>query len=299
MAGTQLHPLHPLIQRISDHHNALTPKARILGGYITENPRKAVFMTTKELAEACSVSEATVVRFVSQLGFHGYGEFQQILRDFIDTELTMLERLNFTDMKGPGSERFRRVVSEEMDNLRQLFETMDMALVSKAVDLLLKSSYIYVIGSRLSYTLSYYMGWSLTKVRQNIHILKGSDRTTIDWLTIAPEDSLAVIFATTRYPNELIRIGKLARRLDQKLLVITDSSTCPLIQFANTALIAPSRHIPYIGSPTTISCLTNYLIQELASRRGEALIQHQEKLEQAYWENDVLFNLETEIPGKR
>ena len=105
MAGTQL---HPLIQRISDHHTALTPKARILGGYITQNPRKAVFMTTKELAEACNVSEATVVRFVSQLGFQGYGEFQQILRDFIDTELTMLERLNFTDMKGPGSERFRK-----------------------------------------------------------------------------------------------------------------------------------------------------------------------------------------------
>ena len=296
MAGTQL---HPLIQKISDYYSALTPKARILGDYITENARKAVFMTTKELSEACNVSEATVVRFVSQLGFHGYGEFQQILRDFVDTELTMLERLNFTDMKSPGSERFRRVVSEEMDNLRQLFETMDMALVSEAVDLLLKSSHIYVIGSRLSYTLSYYMGWSLTKVRQNIHILKGSDRTTIDWLTIAPEDSLAVIIATTRYPNELIRIGKLARRLDQKLLVITDSSACPLIQFANTALIAPSRHIPYIGSPTTISCLTNYLIQELASRRGEALIQHQEKLELAYWENDILFNLETEIPVKR
>ena len=76
MAGTQL---HPLIQRISDQHTALTPKARILGDYITANPRKAVFMTTKELAEACNVSEATVVRFVSQLGFHRYGEFQQNL----------------------------------------------------------------------------------------------------------------------------------------------------------------------------------------------------------------------------
>jgi len=290
MADTQT---HPLMQRISDHQNELTPKARILGDYITANPRKAVFMTTKELAGVCNVSEATVVRFVSQLGFHGYGEFQQYLRDFVDTELTMLERLNFTDMKGPGYERFRRVVSEEMDNLRQLFETLDMALIDEAVELLLKSSHVYVIGSRLSYTLSYYMGWSLTKVRQNIHILKGSDRTTIDWLTIAPEDSLAVIVATTRYPNELIRIGKLARRLKQKLLIITDSSACPLIQFANTALIVPSRHIPYIGSPTTISCLTNYLIQELASRRGEALVQHQEKLEQAYWENDILFNVKS------
>jgi hypothetical protein len=44
---------------------------------------------------------------------------------------------------------------------------------------------VHVIGSRLSYTLAYYMGWAMTKVRGNVHILKGSDRTTIDWLTIA------------------------------------------------------------------------------------------------------------------
>jgi hypothetical protein len=30
---------------------------------------------------------------------------------------------------------------------------------------------------------------------------------------------------------------------------------------------------------------------ELASRRGSDLKKHQEKLEQSYWENDVLFNL--------
>ncbi len=41
MVGTQL---HPLIQKISDQHSQLTPKARILGDYITSNPRKAVFM---------------------------------------------------------------------------------------------------------------------------------------------------------------------------------------------------------------------------------------------------------------
>jgi DNA-binding MurR/RpiR family transcriptional regulator len=166
-----------------------------------------------------------------------------------------------------------------------------MDALEKMVDFLETRHPIYVIGSRLSFTFAYYLGWSLTKIRSDVHILKGSDSTTIDWLTNASPESLVIIIATTRYPNELIRLGKMVRRLDQTLLVIADSALCPLTQFAHLSLIAPSKNIPFIGNPTTISCIANYLVQELASRNGHRLKAHQEKLEQVYYENDILFNL--------
>ena len=286
-----------LMKKIVEHHSSLTPKGQILGDYILKNPRKVVFMTIRDLAVACQVSEATVVRFVSRLGYDGYSAFLQALRDLVDTELTLLDRVDLSNMNGPGAERFRRVVFEEIDNLKQLYTRTDMVVIDKVVDYLEKSSTIYVIGSRLSYTFAYYMGWSLIKVRQNVHILKGSDSTTIDWLTIAPTESLVIIIATSRYPNELIRVGKLVRRLGKNLLVIADSSLCPLIQFAHMTLIAPSQHFPLIGSPTPLSCLINYLVLELASRDGKELKEHQEKLEQSYRENDILFNFEEPAGG--
>jgi DNA-binding MurR/RpiR family transcriptional regulator len=289
-------PSHTLLQLISERHAGLTPKARAIGDYILNNPRKVMFMTTKELAAAVQVSEATVVRFVAQLGYEGYSGFLQALRDLVDRELTLLDRVDLADMKAPGSERFRRAIFAEIDNIKQLYENMDMETLDQAVNLIHESPAVYVIGSRLSYTLAYYMGWSLTKIRGGIHILRGSDTTAIDWLTIAPAESLTVVFAVSRYPNELIRIGKLVRRLGRKLLVITDSSLCPLIQFAHLSLIAPSRHIPLIGSPTTLGCLINYLILEVASRDGDRLKNHQEKLEQIYLENDILFNPNRDMP---
>ncbi len=281
-----------MMKRLVEQQHSLTPKGQVLGKYVLNNPRKAVFMTTKELAETCHVSEATVVRFVSQLGYEAYSIFQQSLRDFVDTELTLLDRTDISGIKGPGTDRLSRVLYEEMDNLKQFFESIDMDDLNKVVDYLEKSKSIYVIGSRLSYTFAYYLGWSLTKVRPNVRILKGSDSAAIDWLSIAEPRSLAVIIATSRYPNELIKLGKIVRRLDHTLLVITDSSLCPLTQFAHLSLVAPSKHIPFIGSPTTISCIINYLVLELASRNGDQLKIHQEKLEQAYRENDILFNLD-------
>ncbi|MDH3828268.1 MAG: MurR/RpiR family transcriptional regulator, partial [Desulfobacterales bacterium] len=222
------HQTRLTMKGILEQHPTLTPKARILGDYIVNHPRKAIFMTTKELATACQVSEATVVRFVSQLGYEGYGAFQQALRDFVDRELTMLERTDMAAGAGEGMDRLRRVVSEEMDNLKQFFETVEIDTLQQVIDYLEKSPAVYIIGSRLSYTFAYYLGWSLTKVRSGVHILKGSDSTAIDWLTISEPQSLVVIIATSRYPNELIKLGRMARRLDRTLLVITDSSLCPL-----------------------------------------------------------------------
>jgi len=282
---------YPVITGIMKELDSLTPKGRIIGKYIMQHPRKAVFMTTRELAETCDVSEATVVRFVSQLGYGAYGAFLQALRDYVDTGMTLQDRVDLPGMNAPGTDRFHRVVFDEMNNLKEFYESIDMKIMEMFVEALAESPWIYTIGSRLSYTFAYYLGWSLTKVRKGVHILNGSDSTTIDWLTNAPADSLIVMIATSRYPNELIKLGKVARRLEHRLLVIADSALCPLTQFGHLSLVAPTKNIPFIGSPTTISCIINYLVQEIARRNGERLEVYQETLEQVYRENDVLFNL--------
>lgn len=281
---------HPLIRKMETMPDKLTPKGKIISEYLIENPRKAVFMTARELATACAISEATVIRFVAQLGYKGYSEMQQALRDFVDTELTLLDRRDMMNQRGDGVAGFRKTVSEEIDNLTYLYNSMQLEDLEPAVQMLCAKSNVYVVGSRLSYSMAYYMGWSLTKVRKNIRILQGSDSTTFDWLTIAPEDSLVVVVATSRYPNELVRVGRWARLKNMDLMVITDGSTCPVIPFAQLSLVAPSQHIPFLGSPTNLACLINYLVHEVANQIGESLKDHQEEIERTYLENDLLFN---------
>ncbi len=281
---------HPLVKKIETLPDKLTPKGKLISEYLLENPRKAVFMTARELAKACGISEATVIRFVAFLGYNGYSEMQQALRDYVDIELTLLDRRDLMNQRGEGSEGFRKTVAEEIDNLTHLYHAMPLENLEQAVRMLCEKSNVFVVGSRLSYTMAYYMGWALTKVRKQIQILKGSDSTTFDWLTLAPEDSLVVVVATSRYPNELVRVGRWARRKNMDLIVITDGTTCPVTPFAQISLVAPSQHIPFLGSPTSISCLINYLVHEVANQIGGSLKGHQEEIEQTYLENDLLFN---------
>lgn len=283
--------LHPVISEITTKLESLTPKAQTLGNYIMQNPAKVVFMTTKELAETCAVSEATVVRFVASIGYQGYSDFQQALKDFINTGMSLPERADMKGIKEPGLDRLHRGVLEELNNLKHMYETIDVETMNQFVTYLDESDNIFVTGSRLSYTFAYYLGWSLTKIRKGVHIFNGSDSTTIDFLTNAPPNSLVILTAATRYPNELIKLSKLVRRLGHTLLVLTDAAISPVIPFANLSLVVPSRSIPFIGNVSNMLCVIQYMVQELASRRGEDLQKHQEQLEQVYMENDILFNL--------
>jgi len=123
-----------------------------------------------------------------------------------------------------------------LNNLKYLYENINVETMNQFVDYLDKNHSVYVIGSRLSYTFAYYLGWSLTKIRKEVHILKGSDSTTFDMLANARSDSLVILTTTTRYPNELIKLSKMIRRSNHTLLTMTDSSICPVIQFADLSL---------------------------------------------------------------
>lgn len=282
---------NPVIQNIVEHMPKLTPKGRILGNYVVHNPQQVVFMTTKELSDACSVSEATVVRFVSQLGYGTYGAFLQALRDMVNTGMRLQDRAGLPSIVGGQKDLLGRVIAEEMENMRQLYQTIDRQALNAFIEQLAAAPFIYVVGARLSYTFAYYLGWSLSKIRKGVNILKGSDSTVFDRLNNAPPGALVVIIATSRYPNELIRLAKVVRRLDQTLLIMADSPLCPLLSFAHKTLVITSQSIPYIGNIAAMSSVVSYLVLELASKFKDEVGNHQEKMEQIYLENDILFNL--------
>ena len=276
---------------INAHYSELTSKGKVLAEFVLSNPDKAVFMTTRKLAAAVGASEATVVRFVRQLDYASYALFIKALRELIDTELTLIERSRLSNsvIRSEDAE-LERITNQDIENIRAMAKNIDLAEVKKIRKILKDSEAVYIIGSRLSYTPAYYMGWTLSKIRKNVNIFKGSDRTTIDRLIFASQKSAVVIIATSRYPNELIKMGKLVNRYKLKMILLTDSLSCPLVQFTDHVLIAPLETIPFLGNPTSLISLINYLVHTMAADIGKELKNHQEKLEQAYLENDILFN---------
>ncbi|MCP3892770.1 MAG: MurR/RpiR family transcriptional regulator [Desulfobulbaceae bacterium] len=279
-----------LTKTIQDHYHGLTSKGKILADFVQSCPDKAVFMTTRQLAAAVGVSEATVVRFVRQLDFTSYSLFIDKLREHIDTELTLLDRYQLAQsVVHNEDELLEKMLTQNIEDIKSLSQFIDLDEIKKVRDLIKNAKSVHIIGSRISYSFASHMSWTLSKLRPEVHLLNGSDTTCIDKLAFIDPDSVIVIIATTRYPNDLIKLGKLVRRQRLKMILLTESSTCPLSQISNQILIAPSTGIPYLNASISLLCLVNYLVQSLAADMGEELQRHQQKLEQVYLENDVLF----------
>jgi len=178
-----------LNRAIKKHYPELTAKGKQLAEFTLSNPEKAVFMTTRKLAAAVKVSEATVVRFVRQLGYASYGLFIEALKKLIDTELTLIDRNRLTDsfVRSEDAE-LERISNQDIENIRAMIKSIDLSEVKKIRKILKESEAVHIIGSRLSYAPAFYMGWTMAKLRKNVNIYSGSDRTTIDRLILPLEN---------------------------------------------------------------------------------------------------------------
>lgn len=244
------HKPGPLQATIHERYDTLTAKGKRLADFVLLSPDKAVFMTTRQLAAAVNTSEATVVRFVRQLGFTNYAIFINTLRDLIDRELTLVERGRMSHLvTGSEDAELDRLINQDIRSIRAMHKNIDPAVVQAVRNALRSAPAVYVMGSRLSFSSAHYMGWTLSKLRPGVCILNGSDRTSMDHLIFAPPKSAVVIIATSRYPNELVRLGKIPRRQGFRQILITDSASCPLVQFSDHVLITPRKASRFWAPP--------------------------------------------------
>src|SRR5690625_379019 len=78
---------------INEKRPEMSKSQHIIADYILENPHSIPFLTGAKLAELTGVSEATIVRFATFLGFKGYNEMQQQLAQTAERRLNTVERL--------------------------------------------------------------------------------------------------------------------------------------------------------------------------------------------------------------
>lgn len=274
---------------VESKYTELTPRAKKLAEYVIANPEKAVFMTTRKLAKQVGVSEATVVRFVRQLEFSNYSSFISAIKTLIDTELTLIDRGKLIPPNLSEDAELERITYQDIENIRCMSKNLNLSEVKKVRKILINSESLHILGTRLSYAPAYYFGWLMAKLRENVHVHDASDKTNVDKIFFVSKKSTVIIVATSRYPNELINMGKLVKRLQLKMILLSDSESCPLVPFADYTLLAPQGGIPFLGNPASMMTLINYLAHSLSSEMGSELKAHQEKLEQSYLENDILF----------
>ena len=102
-----------LLIRIDERYPKFSKGQKRLADYIKENYDKAAFLTAAKMGEAVGVSESTVVRFATQLGYKGYPEFQKALGELVRTKLNSIQRMD-TNSSSEIFEQLIRIGEEDV-----------------------------------------------------------------------------------------------------------------------------------------------------------------------------------------
>ncbi|MBE5804034.1 MAG: MurR/RpiR family transcriptional regulator [Clostridiales bacterium] len=270
--------MQDMIDRLNQSGRRLSKGHRKIAQYIVEHYDKAVFMTASRLGESVGVSESTVVRFASAMGYDGYPQLQRSLQELVSHRLTANQRFEMaTDIAPHAVLPF--VLKSDMQNLRATMEGMDNQVFEDVVQRLLSAKAIYVMGLRSAAPLAQFMGYYLNYIFDDVHLVSSGATDVFEEISKLTENDVLVGISFPRYSNRTLEAMRFAKRWGAQVVAITDGPMSPLHDIADVTLTARTDMASFVDSLAAPLSVINALLVSLGLHRKEALTEHFRKLE--------------------
>ena len=261
---------------------------RAIAKYITESYDKAAFMTASKLGKTVGVSESTVVRFAVELGYDGYPSMQKAMREMVLNRLTSVQRIEVANNRFADHDVVSTVLQSDIEKLRQTEELIDREDFAAAVNAILNSKRIYILGIRSTAPLANFLGYYLNYMFRNVHIVTASGTTELyEKIVGVNGDDVLIAFSFPRYSSTTIRGARYCRSAGATVIGLTDSMLSPLAQNSDHVLLAKSDMVSLVDSLVAPLSVINALIVALASKKEKELARTFETLERLWEEHHV------------
>jgi len=256
--------------------------------YILGNYDKVAFMTAFKLAQEVDVSESTVVRFATEIGLDGYPDFQRHLKDVVKTKLTALQRIEVTNKIYKGQEIYRDVILNDIDKIKKTLEKIKEEDFKKAVNIILNSKNIYIIGSRSSFPISSFLHYYLKLMLKNVYLVNAySTNVVLEDILDIGEDDLAIGITFPRYSKSTINGLIYARDMKANTISITDSDKSPIYEISDHSLLCNSDMTTFVDSLVSPICVINALLYGLGLEKENELKNRFNKLEDIWDKSEI------------
>ncbi len=277
-----------LFSLISERLPKLSKGHKLIANYILEHYDKAAFMTAQKLGKTVGVSESTVVRFASELGFDGYPALQRGLNDLMRNKLTAVQRIEVTCDQMSRDNVLDRVLSLDIDRIRRTLETTSQDDFNNAVDKILASNTIYILGARSAAPLANFLNYYFALIFPHVKLIRNTTTSEMfEQIMHMDERDVIIGISFPRYSRQTVQALQFASNKGAHVIAITDSSLSPLAQYANDLLIARSDMASFVDSLVAPLSLINALIVAVSISNVSKVSQSFERLEQIWEEYDV------------
>ena len=270
---------------IRNNYSSMSKGHRKIAEYILENYQKASFMTALSLGQTVGVSESTVVRFAMELGYPG---FQDNLRTAMKAKLTSVERIELASSQMDKNDVFEKVMSLDIELIRETMEHCDREAFAGAVDAILHAKKIYIVASRSSSAIADFLRYYFSIIFDDVLLLKnhGTSELLQRLFRVGKED-VVIGISFPRYSTQTTIAMDYASEKDATLIAVTDSIQSPVARKAQYVLTAGSGMVSFADSLAAPLSLMNALIAAVSLEKEKDINRSFQTLESLWDEYDV------------
>lgn len=216
----------------------LTPTQRRIAQSLVEHAPRAGYLSGGEVAELAGVSQPSVTRFATALGYDGYPGLRDRIRELIRPD-------GSAPAETPDEARrneWQRAVAAEHDNLASLSVFLaDPEPVVAAARVLATSRPLPVLGLRAARPIAEYFGYFAAKVLPDVRVCAAGGSMVDDQIEQAQAAGATALlaFVLPRYPVEALATLRAARAAGLTVVTVTDSPMSPAAEPSDLVLPAP------------------------------------------------------------
>ncbi len=266
----------------------MSKSQRKIAKYVLGNTESVPFFTVGQLAKMAGVSEATVVRFSTFLGYSGYPEWQKAMQDSVKRQLTTVERLKITeDIYDSEDKAVYEMFQAEINRIQKMADQFDIKAFHQAVEAIINAKRIFIVANRSAVSLGSFLEFYLDLLFENTELIRNPNGISEKLFRINEED-IVIGLSFARYTKNTIDAVSFAKDRGANVIAITDTSLSPLIPYANIVLCSPSEMPSYIDSFVAPLSLLNALLTAVGRKKRKEIEKHLTDIEEV-WERFKIF----------
>ncbi|MBS8228236.1 MurR/RpiR family transcriptional regulator [Vannielia litorea] len=257
----------PLIRDLLKEKQAeLTAAERKLSAVLLDDSLVAGLQSITRLAEAAEVSTPTIIRLARKLGFDGFPDLQNAIRDEIAARMKRpLAKLETAAPEGDHIiSRFTAAVS---DNINRTLDRLDLATFDAVAEMLSDPARrLHLLGGRITRSNAHYFFNHLQIIRPGVLLVDSSPSVWPQALLDMGPGSTLIVFDIRRYERELEKLAGLAVQAGAEVVLFTDAWGSPIERHAAHVFRAMVEVPSSWDSTLAINLLIEALVAEVQTR---------------------------------
>lgn len=269
-----------LFERIRALERLTSREARI-AEYLDKNHHLLALETVSSISQKANVGRATLVRFVTKLGYESFAQFQQSLRSELLLRLQSPKERFYERKTKPGlleADPLRLRCDQIITNLNEAARRIDADQLQECARLLASChGRIFVMGTRTSFSLGHFFSLLLSNLVDNIEFIHNLGGSLPNNVSRASEQDILFMIFNTRYSRLTLQTAEWCATRGCRVILLTDRESNPASHLADFQFVTPSEGISIFESrcstlavlETIVDLVANYYEDRLDRRLSD------------------------------